>query len=513
MAVRGLLKSTGLVSFFTLVSRILGLVRDMIVAQIFGATDAADAFFVAFKIPNFLRRLFAEGAFAQAFVPVLSEYKTLRSHGEVKMLVDRVAGDLGIILIALSIAASLLAPWVVMVFAPGFSQMENKLDLAAEMLRFTFPYLLFISLTAFAGSVLNTYKHFAAPAIAPVVLNLCMIGGTLWISPLLDEPIMALAWAVLAAGFLQMLLQLPFMAKHGLMPRPRLDWHHEGVRRILKLMLPALFGVSVSQINLLLDTVLASFLVSGSVSWLYYSDRLMELPLGLFGIAIGTVILPSLSQKFADKSHQDFSDTLDWALRFVLLMGIPAAMALFVLAEPIIATLFMYNEFAEFDVVMTSWSLRAYSLGIIAFLLIKVLSPGYFSRQDTKTPVKIGVKAMVVNMVFNLILIWHLKHAGLALATSLAAGVNAFLLFRGLRKAEVFVPRKGWLIFLGQIGLATTVMCGALWWLRPELSVFYGFSSMDRMLWISGLVGAGVVAYFLVLLATGMRPDRLLKGH
>lgn len=513
MAVRGLLRSTGLVSFFTLVSRVLGLVRDMIVAQIFGASDAADAFFVAFKIPNFLRRLFAEGAFAQAFVPVLSEYKTLRSHAEVKMLVDRVAGDLGLILVSLSIIASLLSPWVVMVFAPGFSQMENKLDLAAEMLRFTFPYLLFISLTAFAGSVLNTYKHFAAPSIAPVILNLCLIGGALWVSPLLDEPIMALAWAVLAAGFLQMILQLPFLAQRGLLPRPRLDWHHEGVKRILKLMLPALFGVSVSQINLLLDTVLASFLVSGSVSWLYYSDRLMELPLGLFGIAIGTVILPSLSQKFADKSHQDFSDTLDWALRFVLLMGIPAALALFILAEPIIATLFMYNEFAEFDVVMTSWSLRAYSLGIIAFLLIKVLSPGYFSRQDTKTPVKIGIKAMVVNMVLNLMLIWHLKHAGLALATSLSAGLNAYLLYRGLRKQDVFQPGKGWLLYLGRIGLATAVMSGTVWWLRPDLSTFYGFTSMDRMLWITLLVGAGVLAYFLVLLMTGMRPDRMLRNR
>jgi len=437
------LKSTFVVSAFTMLSRVLGLARDIVIARFFGASASvgADAFFVAFKIPNFLRRLFAEGAFAQAFVPVLSEYQIKGSKAEVKSLVDHVAGTLGVSLLLLSVLAMFAAPLLSMVFAPGFLQFEDKLALTSDMLRITFPYLFFISLTAFAGSILNSSNRFGVPAFTPVLLNLSLIGATFYLAPKLQQPVMALAWGVLIAGIAQLFFQLPFLKQIDLLPKPKLDWQHSGVRKIIKLMVPALFGVSVSQINLLLDTILASFLQTGSVSWLYFSDRLVELPLGVFGIAIATVLLPSLSRKHAETSGEGYQQTMDWALRSVFVIGMPAALALFAMAEPMLATLFQYGEMTGHDVEMAARSLRAYSLGLMAFMLIKVLAPGYYSRQDTKTPVKIGIWAMAINMVLNLSLIWSLQHAGLALATSLAAFVNAGLLFMGLYRQGVYRPQ------------------------------------------------------------------------
>ncbi len=420
----GLLASTLVVSSMTLLSRVLGLVRDVVLARLLGASAGTDAFFVAFRIPNFLRRLFAEGAFNQAFVPVLSEYRTKqRDEGSIaatKALIDRVAGTLGGTLALITLIGVLAAPLMIWLFAPGFGDDPQKRALAVEMLRLTFPYLFFISLTAFAGAILNTWNRFAVPAFTPVLLNLSLIGSALYLAPQFAEGRMAvaLAWGVLIAGIAQLLFQLPFLARLNLMPVPRMAWRDEGVRRILRLMAPAMFGVSVSQINLLLDTVLASLLQTGSVTWLYYSDRLVELPLGVFAIAIGTVILPSLSGKHAGDDTQAFSRTLDWALRLVLLIGIPAALALAVIAEPLLATLFNHGEFSANDVLRSGESLRAYSAGLVAFMLIKILAPGYFARQDTRTPVKIGIIAMVANMAFNLALIWPLQHAGLALATS-----------------------------------------------------------------------------------------------
>ncbi|MDX5298372.1 MAG: murein biosynthesis integral membrane protein MurJ, partial [Gammaproteobacteria bacterium] len=359
----------------TLLSRVLGLIRDMVIARYFGAGAGADAFFVAFKIPNFLRRLFAEGAFSQAFVPVLSEYRQRQSLSDVKRLVDAVAGVLGMVLLVITLLAMLGAPALTAVFAPGFYGDDGRFELASDMLRITFPYLFLISLTAFAGAILNSYDRFAVPAFTPVLLNLAMIGAAIFLAPRMDTPVMALAWGVLLAGLLQLFFQLPFLLRLGLLPRPRLDYGHDGVKRILRLMTPALFGVSVSQINLLLDTVLASFLQTGSVSWLYYSDRLAELPLGVFGIAIATVILPSLSRKHADQAPERFAATMDWAVRMVLLIGLPAMLALGVLAEPLLATLFHYGAVTERDILMSTQSLRAYAAGLLAFMLVKVLAP------------------------------------------------------------------------------------------------------------------------------------------
>ena len=495
-----------------MLSRVLGLVRDVVVAGYFGASGASDAFFVAFKIPNFLRRLFAEGAFAQAFVPVLSEYRTQRDLAAVQLLVNRVAGSLGSVLLLVTLIGSAGAPILAMVFAPGFYLAGSEsFPLAADMLRITFPYLLLISLTAFAGSILNSYERFAVPAFTPVLLNVCLIGSAVYLSPLFDPPIMAMAWGVFMAGAVQLAFQLPFLARLRLLPRPQAGWKDEGVRRILKLMLPALFGVSVAQINLLLDTVLASFLQQGSVSWLYYSDRLAELPLGVFGIAIATVILPSLSRKHAEASSEKFSQMLDWALRMVMLIGVPASVALIVLAEPLLATLFHYGEMTDRDVEMAAMSLRAYGLGLLAFMLIKVLAPGYFSRQDTKTPVRIAVIAMIANMVFNLALIFPLAHAGLALATALSAFLNAGLLLRGLLQQGVFQFAPGWGRWMLQLVSANLALAGLLLYFSPVASDWLQAGMWQRVQWMALLVAGAIAAYVLVLLVLGLRP-RHLRG-
>ncbi|WP_240036503.1 murein biosynthesis integral membrane protein MurJ [Halomonas urmiana] len=499
------MRSGLVVSVMTMLSRVMGLVRDVVIATLFGAGDGADAFFVAFKIPNFLRRLFAEGAFNQAFVPVLSEYATRGSKREVKELLDAVAGSLTAVLALITALAMLAAPWLVWVFAPGFGRDPEKLALTADMLRLTFPYLLLISLTAFAGSTLNTWNRFAVPAFTPVLLNLSLIGAALLLTPLFDEPALALAWGVLIAGGAQLAFQVPFLARLGLLPRPWPDFAHSGVRRILRLMAPALFGVSVSQINLLLDTVLASLLAAGSVSWLYYSDRLVELPLGVFGIAIGTVILPALSRRHAEQSGEHFAAMLDWALRTVLLLGLPAALALSVLAEPLLISLFHYGAMTERDITMAAMSLRAYAVGLVAFMLIKVLAPGFFARQDTKTPVKVGIVAMVANMVFNLILIWPLAHAGLALATALSAFLNAGLLGWLLKKQGVLVFQPGWGRYAVQLLGGCAVMGLGLWWLAPDWQAWLGWSVWTRAAWMAGLVAAGAAVYFAWLAAFGMR--------
>jgi len=514
---KGLLRSTAVVGGFTMLSRLLGFARDMVFANLFGAGAGTDAFFVAFKIPNFLRRLFAEGAFSQAFVPVLSEYKTCRTLEEVRRLVADVSGSLGAVLLLLTLLAILGAYPLVSVFAPGFTGDEAKFALTAEMLRITFPYLLLISLTALAGGILNTYGRFAVPAVTPVWLNLSLIGCAFWLAPQFGQPVVGLAWGVFIAGVLQLLFQFPSLLRLGLLARPRWGWHDEGVKRIMRLMLPAIFGSSVAQINLLLDTIIASFLVTGSVSWLYYSDRLVEFPLGVFGIALATVILPSLSQKHAEADPQAFSRTLDWALRWVFLIGTPAMLGLVLLAAPMLTTLFQYGEFAVGDVEMAALSLMAYGLGLLGFMLVKVLAPGFYARQDTRTPVRFGVYAMVANMVLNLLFVVPMAlagipgpHAGLALATSLAAFLNAGLLFRYLRANGVYVAQPGWSFFAARLLLANGGMAALLWWGRGPLSQWFSWGLGERALHLGGLVLLGMAAYFVLLLLLGIRPRMLL---
>lgn len=505
----GLLRSGAVVSVMTLLSRVLGMVRDIVVASYFGSGPAADAFFIAFKIPNFLRRLFAEGAFSQAFVPVISEYRTQRTLAEVRRLVDHTAGTLGLVLAVLTLLGMWGAPYVIMAFAPGFHDDPEKQALAGELLRITFPYLLLISLTAFSAGILNSYGKFAVPAFTPVLLNICMIGAAVLMSPWFDQPVMALAWGVFIAGIAQLGFQLPYVARLGLLPRPRLGFKDEGVKRILLLMVPALLGVSVSQINLLLDTVLASFLETGSVSWLYYADRLSELPLGAFGIAIGTVILPSLSRQHAGEDQKAFSATLDWGLRMVLLVGVPAALALWVLAEPLIAGLFYYGAMTEQAVVQSARALEAYALGVLAFMLIKVLAPGFFARQDVKTPVRVAVICMIANMVFNLILIWPLKHVGLALATSLSSMLNVALLFWGLRKAGIYTPQPGWGLYALRLVGGCVAMLGAVFALNVPSADWFAWDWQARAWHLTILVSAGLLAFVGGLMLLGLRLKHL----
>ncbi|MBI59070.1 MAG: murein biosynthesis integral membrane protein MurJ [Spongiibacter sp.] len=507
----GLLRSSLVVGAMTMLSRVLGLIRDVVIAVVLGATANADAFFVAFKIPNFLRRLFAEGAFSQAFVPVLSEYRETRDAAAVKQLLDRVAGALGGTLLCITLLAVIAAPLVATVFAPGFRGDPLKFALTTEMIRITFPYLMLISLTGFAGAVLNSYGRFAVPAFTPVLLNVCLITAAVVAAPYFDEPAMALAWGVLTAGCVQLVFQLPFLQRLHLLPTPRWQWGDEGVRRIVQLMIPAMFGVSVSQINLLLDTVLASFLPTGSISWLYYSDRLVELPLGVFAIAIATVILPSLSRQRAGGDQQAFSQTLDWAIRGVLLMALPAAVALLILAEPILITLFQYGELQSRDVTMAALSLRAYTLGLLAFMLIKVLAPGFFACQDTRTPVRIGIYAMVANMVFNIALVlplhfyWQIGHVGLALATAASAWLNAALLLRGLLKRDVYHPAAGWLRYSVQVLLPVAAMAAVLIAARLGIHDWALWFAWQRAAVLLAVCATGGGVYLLGLWMMGMR--------
>lgn len=497
----------------TLVSRITGLLRDIVFASLIGAGAgvAADAFYVAFRIPNFLRRIFGEGAFSQAFVPVLSEYKTRATETETRAFVGHMSGTLAVALFIITLIGVIAAPVLVLIMAPGFLADADKYDITVQMLRITFPYLFFISLVAMAAGILNTYGRFGAPAFTPVLLNLCLIGAALWFAPQLERPVLALAWGVLIGGVAQLLFQLPFLWRIRMLPRPRLRLrkHHDGVGRVFKLMLPAIFGVSVSQINVLVNTLLASFLVTGSVSWLFYSDRLMEFPLGVFGIALATVILPSLSRKHAAASKEEFSHLLDWALRWVFVIGVPASVGLVVLSGPLLATLFHYGAFGRQDVIMSTQALVAFSFGLLGFILVKVLAPGFYARQDTKTPVRVGVIAFGANIVLSLALIWPLKHAGLALAISIAAFINAGLLYRLLRRQDVYRPLPGWALFLVRTLIASGVMALVVVWGAGELETWFEAGAMERVLRLSFWVITGLITYVLTILLLGMRLDQL----
>ena len=507
---RQLFKSTAVVSSMTMISRILGFVRDMLFARIFGVDTGTDAFFVAFKIPNFLRRLFAEGAFSQAFVPVLSDYKKQGSKQALKLFVDKTAGTLALILFVVTIIGVIAAPVLITMFAPGFLNEGKQYDLAVQMLRITFPYLFFISSVAFAGGILNSHGKFAIPAFTPVFLNICMISAAIWLSPQMEEPIVALAWGVFAAGIVQLLFQFPALKQLGLLPKLKFGFKDPGVKRILKLMIPAIFGVSITQINLLLDTLIASFLAAGSVSWLYYSDRLVEFPLGIFGIALATVILPTLSKSHAADDPIEFSKSLDWALRLVLLIGLPASIGLLILAEPMLSTLFQYDQFSANDVRLAGKSLMAYSIGLLGFILVKVLVPGFSSRKDMKTPVRFGIYAMIANMGLNILLVFPLAHAGLALATSLGAFFNASLLLTKLLKDKIYKPGKNWANFIIKIIFANEILALFLYFfINKEL--WFDWSAFDRVINLALWVGLGGGVYALSLLLIGVRPNNLFS--
>ncbi len=506
-----LLRALATISSLTLLSRILGFVRDTVIARAFGASLMTDAFVVAFRIPNLLRRLFAEGSFSQAFVPILSEYKSRRGAGEMQHLVDHVAGMLALALFIVTLIGVIAAPIVIYISAPGFAADAQKFDITVRMLRIMFPYIFFISLVALAAGILNTHSRFSVPAFTPVVLNLCLIAGALWLAPYFHPPVLALAWAVALGGVLQLAFQVPFLRQIKLLPRLRLDFHDAGVWRILKLMGPAVFGVSISQISLVINTIFASFLVTGSVSWLYYADRLMEFPTGLLGVALGTILLPSLSKHYADNASDEYSKLLDWGLRLTLLLALPAALALALLAVPLIATLFHYGKFSALDLYMTREALMAYSLGLLGLIMVKVLAPGFYARQNIRTPVKIAIVTLLVTQLMNLAFIGPFKHAGLALSTGLAACFNAGLLLYHLRKDRIYTPQPGWLRFFLRVLIALLAMGGALFWATGDAQAWLHMRAINKILHLSALVAIGVSVYFLALYALGLRLQDFTK--
>ena len=500
-----LLRALATVSSMTLVSRILGFVRDTVIARVFGAGLATDAFFVAFRIPNLLRRLFAEGAFSQAFVPILAEYRTRNGAGETKLLVDRVATALSLAVLLVSILGILAAPWIIYASAPGFSATPEKFELTVAMLRVTFPYLLFISLVSLAGGILNTWSRFAIPALTPTLLNVSFIFCALLLAPYFHPPVMVLAWAVLGGGVLQLALQLPYLAKIGMLPRLRPDFSDPGLRRILRLMGPAVFGVSIAQVSLLINTIFASFLANGSVSWLYYADRLMEFPTGLLGVALSTVLLPSLSKYYSSDATEAYSHLLDWGLRLTLLLALPAAVALALLAVPLISTLFHYGHFSVEDVWMTRRALVAYSIGLVGLILVKVLAPGFYARQNIRTPVKIAVITLVSTQLMNLVLIGPLKHAGLALAIGLGACLNAGLLFYKLRQHRIYQPQPAWGRFAWKLTLALLAMAAVLWGATGSEAWWLAAAWQKRFAGLLGIVCLGAAVYFATLWLLGFR--------
>lgn len=508
-----LLKALATLSGLTLVSRILAFVRDILIARLFGAGIENDAYIIATRLPNLLRRLFAEGAFSQAFVPIFGEYHKQRGHDETKLLVDHVTTMLALALFVVTLIGIVAAPLIIYLTAPGFVENPQKFNLTVEMLRITSPYIFFISLVAVAAGILNTYNKFWVPAVAPILLNICLIGGALWVAPLLDQPIIGLAWAWFVAGFVQLAFQIPFLKKIGMLPSIRFSLKDEGMWRVIKQMGPAVFGVSIAQISLIINTIFASFLVAGSVSWLYYADRLMEFPTGLLGVALGTILLPSLSKCHAANNTTEYSRLLDWGLRLTFMLALPAALALGMVAVPLLATFFQYGAFAAHDVLMTRNALVGYSVGLIGLILVKILAPGFYARQNIKTPVKIGIVTLLATQAMNLLFIFvmDLQHAGLALSVGLGACLNSAILFYFLRKHGIYTPEPGWLKFSLKLGLALLALGLMLWFGMGTEQSWLDGSGWSRILRLSALVAGGVATYFAVLFALGFRPRDFSK--
>jgi putative peptidoglycan lipid II flippase len=505
-----LFQSTAVTAGNTLLSRVAGLVRDILLASLMGASigPQADAFYMAFRIPNFFRRIFAEGAFSQAFVPVFAEFRSQRSEQELRQFTARMAGLFAVALLVITLAGIAAAPWLVHVIAFGFTDDPKKFDLTVDVLRVTFPYLMFISLVAMAAGILNSHRRFAVAAFTPVLLNLSLIAAALWLAPRMGQPAMALGWGVFAAGVVQLLFQLPFLARLRMLPWPSLR-PDPAVFRVFRLMGPAIFGSSVSQINIVVNSILASFLVTGSVTWLYYSDRLVQLPFGVFGIALATVILPGLSQEHARQSEERFSSMLDWALRWVALIMVPATVGLAVLAEPIIATLFQHGDFRAIDVVMTARAMIAFALGLVGLVLVKVLAPGFYARQDTATPARIAAVAFVANIILSVALVFPLKHVGLALAISLSAYLNAGMLFVALRRRRIYRPGPGWLAVVVRVGLASAIMGVVLFFGKGASAAWLSAGIGERVVRLTLWIGIGVVVYVSSVVLLGMRPAHL----
>jgi putative peptidoglycan lipid II flippase len=489
----------------TLLSRITGLVRESLKAAIFGAGVQMDTFEAAFRLPNILRRMFAEGAFSQAFVPIFAEYHRKRGAEQTRDLVGRVGTLLAVVLLIVSILGVFAAPWLVYVLASGFAQTPSKVELTADLIRIMFPYILFVSLVSLAGGILNVYRRFAIPAFTPVLLNASIIGAAIFLSRYFDPPIKALAWGVLIGGIAQLVFQIAPLARIGMLPRLRFDWRDEGLRRVLLAMGPALIGVSAAQISALINTQLAALLGDGRISWITYADRLMEFPSALLGVALGTVLLPSLAKHHSDANHAEYSSLLDWGLRLAFLLALPAALALWMLALPLITTLYQYGKFTVNDVWQTRSALLGYSVGLLALILVKILAPGFYARQNIKTPVKIAFVTVLITQIMAVLLMWPLGHAGLTLATSLGACVNASLLFWFLRSKGLFAPQPGWLAFVSKLVVALGVLAAVLVAVAGPAEFWLNAGLWAKVGRLAGVIAAAIAAYFGSLFLLGFR--------
>lgn len=505
-----LLKSVSLVSLMTLISRVLGFVRDLIAAQIFGVNASVDAFYIAFKIPNFMRNLFAEGSFSQAFVPVLSDYQQKHSKDDVMIFISHIAGSLGVVLLVITFFGVLFAQNLVSLFSPGLD--PNRFYLATEMLRITFPYLMLISLTAFAGSILNSYGKFGIPALTPALLNISLIATALGMTHWFSIPIMSQAWGVIIAGFIQLLCLLVALYRNGLLVKPTIFWRDEGVKRVLKLIIPALFGASMGQISILLSTILASFLVTGSITWLYYSERLAYFPLGIFGVALATVILPHLSRQHAQESKEGFAAALNWGLRWNLIIGVPASLTMLISSGPLIVSIFYYGKFTINDVLMTQRSVVTYALGLQAFMLVKLLSSAFYAKQEIRTPVKISMISLSINMLLSFILVWPLAHAGLALASSLSSWINVTMLWIVLYRRGVYTIHPGWNKFILKLLFSNSALGGFLWFFCSDTLVWLSWNWNQRLIHILWLGAGSIMLYGLCLWVTNIWPKKLITS-
>lgn len=514
-----MLRSTAVFSAMTLLSRLAGLARDLIQAALFGAGPAVSAFVVAYRIPNYLRRVFAEGSFSSAFVPVLSELRQKGDEAALRDFIDNVAGALLAIVISITGLGMLFAPWIARLFLLFAGKDSEQVAMTAQMLRITFPYLTFISMTALAGSVLNSFRQFGLPAFTPVLHNLGVIFAMLVLARFFAVPEFALAWGVFLAGLMQLALMWPALGRLGLRPRLKINFRHEGVRRVFTLMIPTIFSSSVSQLNLLVGTMFASLLVVNAQSWLYYTDRLVEFPLGMFGVAIGTVILPHLSRRHADVDAAGYSHALDWGLRLTTLVGVPAALGLALLAEPLSSTLFFRGAFTLHDTKMVAISVTAMSVGVLPFMLTKVLLPAFYARQDTRTPMRAAIFTVFINIVLTVLLVtplWKLgfvaAHAGIALATGLAGIANAALLWRYLRRDGLYLPEPGWRKIAFQIAAGCILMTLAVLAVRHQVGDWNQLRWLVRLGWLLVAVAAGAAAYAAGLLLAGLRPEHLREA-
>ncbi|VFP78542.1 Lipid II flippase MurJ [Candidatus Erwinia haradaeae] len=509
----GLLKALVVVSFMTFVSRLLGFIRDAVIARIFGSGIVTDAFFVAFKLPNLLRRFFADGAFSQALVPFLSEYKGKKNVEATKVFITHVAGFLTLVLGVVIILGIMFAPWLIKVTAPGFANTVDKIKLTETLLRITLPYILLISLSSLVGSILNTWNYFAIPAFAPALLNLSIIFFALFAAPYFHPPITALSWSVLIGGMLQLGYQLPYLKKIGLLVLPRLVFHDIDVWRLVHHMGSLVLGVSVSQVSLIINTIFASFLSPGSISWIYYADRLMEFPVGVLGVTLGTILFPLLAKSVSSGNFSEYSYLIDWGLRFCFLLACPSAVALAILARPLIIALFQYGNFTDFDVGMTQHALVAYSVGLIGLIIIKVLVLGFSVHQNVKTPLKISVFTLLATQIMNIVLIGPLKHAGLSLSIGLASCLNTLLLYRQLRKQKLFSPQPGWMYFFLRLIISVLVMAGSLVSVLYVMPIWDNGGMIERLARLMIVILIGFSVYILMLSALGFRLRDVIPLH